>query len=229
MMNGNISVKSGRKNKNYTSAELELLTRLGNDHSDISATRGKRNRTPSTKWTAWEEIARVYNSSNPVTSGLRTKEQLRKCYHNHLRVLDSQNTNKRQRRCLRDGSTEAGVPNEGSLSDEIDVVSTEPSFCEAGARKSPTKTRQQPQAFELDIDALLAEATDVGDDAAIMERREHTRRMQIMEEDHRISMDVHKVELDAMKLTLEKMKWDMKLSRAKFEREFLQTPASHKN
>lgn len=231
-------LKAHKRNKNITTEERRLIFRLRNEHKEVLDGGGHRGSAP--KRAAWEEITRIYNNSMIVSSGERSLEQLRKCYTSTITANSQKETDSDYYQDARSENSEFGTlitgesdttftatqVRETSLPDESNsavppVLSTSRPLLRNRAPLS------RPTAPDLDIDAILASLPEGSDPSAAMARKEHRRRLEMMQEEHKVAMEVqaldedaHNVDLEAKKLTLEKVKWEAKLAKARYEREF---------
>lgn len=175
--------------KVYRPEEKRLLQRLCDAHKDRLEKKGNRKGRCSgtirtNKQEAWKEITYDYNQSSILLSGQRTQDQLMKLWHN-MKV--------RHRRKQRESHGTSNGP-ESEMTDHFDA----PTGHSSGAANTAENGL-------LDFTVLIPDE-HVGCDAKGMARLEHRRKMQMLEEGHR--------------LHIEKLRWDLKLSRARYEREF---------
>lgn len=211
------------------------MFRLRNDHKEIMELKRDGN---ARKREAWEEIARIYNASPIMSTGERTMEQLRKCYM-HMMIAQSKKGKAKNGDDYQDTQSEISeactfiTDNNPSAVCETLHLEQAPDgsvFVVPPPRKSTRKRapRANTGATDfIDIDALLADLPHDTDDSIAIARREHRRKLQMMEDEHiaamnayKIDEDAHRVALEANKLNLEKAKWEVRLARGRYEREF---------
>lgn len=192
--------------RNFTIAEKRLLARLHDAHKDRLELKGGKGFVQLRK-EAWSEIVYDYNNSLIMTSGVRTQDQLLKCWNNMKtrsrkdghEIGDEEVTGDDQvtgnDRVPQSEMSEGGLP-EDTGADPIPVKRRP---------RSKRKVNSTVNGDMLDF-TMLVEDDHVDYDARGMARQEHKRKMQMLEEEHA--------------LRIEKLRWESKLARARFEREF---------